>query len=525
MRQDVKKRLKELVRSTFIAENWLESHGLDLDEIQTEIFNAVCDQNITSLLVVGARGLGKTYSCSAAFVKFCEAIPNFVVIIAGPKEDQAKRVVAEAKKICKGSPSLRPKVNWRGCSQTKFEFLNGSLIYGLSASEQAQQEGPHCHILAVDECHRVSSMAMRQRLQPMLSGMENPKVIKIGITIGKGQFRDSFRSANYSKLIYPWHKCPRLLLSGYIEVEGMKVSKLLLQYMPLSYKKKYFPNSPELHYPGDFDEVDFDTQYEMNWREDVDKLITEEEQALLVGEHSLLTSGVDGEEYYFGLDFAGGSEIPEGPKHDFTSLTVGRKVANRKEVVARYKWQGDVTIQLEEIVQLIHPQTGKFKTKFGIGDYTGCGIGPVDMLKSRGIPIKGIMYQKNDPLVGKNYKNSMTDETVYELKWNRFKLPKKETLESDSLHKEGYNQWGDVERKKKSGINDEIKSPPSTPGSVYHDDMFCSDIMFCYATDKYESFKGEIRKAEPIKLARPIITPGTLIPRMSMGGPRKSILK
>jgi hypothetical protein len=267
--------------------------------------------------------------------------------------------------------------------------------------------------------------------------------------------------------------------------------------MPRSVKQKLFPNDPNLHYDSveGYAEVEWNTQYEMIWMEDINLVLSAEQQKLLIsGDFDVLEMGRPEltEKFYFGLDTAGGTLLPGKKDLDYTVLSIWRKTYdNIKQCVAQYSWQGDVVEQMEEIKQIIHPDTGVFKCVFGLADYSNIAIGIVEMFQKEKIPIAGITFNASEPTTKKNYKNAMVDQFVFELDSGRVQYPTMDKIENNKLFREGFSQWCLLERHKKTGINDQIFVDPS----MGHDDYCMSNVLGVWAADQMKAHSDKISKS------------------------------
>jgi hypothetical protein len=152
-------------------------------------------------------------------------------------------------------------------------------------------------------------------------------------------------------------------------------------------------------------------------------------------------------------------------------------------------WQGDVVTQMQEIRDIIHPIEGKFQCVMGLADYSNIAIGIVELFKKEGIPIAGVTFGATEPITKKNYKNAMTDQFVFELDSGRVFYPNIEKIKKNKAFKEGYDQWGLVERHRSSvGINDKIFVDPSAG----HDDHISSDCLAVWCADQEKSYAGKV---------------------------------
>lgn len=348
----------------------------------------------------------------------------------------------------------------------------------------------HCYFankILVHNCHRISDLVYTQKILPMFSGSAHPKIVKIGISAYRNNFYESCHSDAWTTLIYPWYKCPLLFRGGKITVDNIDYPKTIVDHMPLSYKLARFPNNPELHYESisKTSEEDFDSQYEMRWVESVNLFLNDTDLSLLFGDHCLSMEGQPGDTYYFGLDCAGGSEIAISNKRDKTSLTIIRKTKdNVKQLCYFHEWQGSIPEQIASIIEIVHPKRGKFKCVGGCGDYGNLGSAVADYLKKE-IPLIGVKYAAKEAASGKNFKNAMFDQFLFELRQGRFKYPSKELFQQDDLLEEHYNQWRILEkRQSRRDANFIIKAPPGQ-----HDDMVNSAILALWAADRADFSK------------------------------------
>jgi len=236
-------------------------------------------------------------------------------------------------------------------------------------------------------------------------------------------------------------------------------------------------------------EIDFKTQYMVEWLDDISSALSEEDQRKLIGEHVWLESGIVGEEYFFGLDTASGTISRDKTSLDYTALAVWRKKPNGiKEKVHCFETQSSALDQMAEIYEIIHPKTGRFKCKFGLVDYSNVGIVVVEAFKREGIPVEGIIFASTDRSSGKNYKNAMFNEFLFELKSGRAKFPNSVEIDRRYVLRKSLNELCVLERYRTASINDRIEAP----SELYHDDHAMSDFLAVYAADKGEMFGNVI---------------------------------
>ncbi len=332
--------------------------------------------------------------------------------------------------------------------------------------------------LIVDEAQSVSDVSMSQILLPMIAHSKHPQLIKLGVPLYRNHFFKGFNNPEYLSLKYDWLHCPLLLRGGFKEIDGIKYPLFGISRMPLSKKMIYFPNNPEMWTEGDMSEEDFATQFEMQWISDINLFLNEDDQLKLIGKHSGLSNGFGNEDYFFGLDIAGGEMISE--KNCRTSLDIWvKREGGVKNKVAEFNWQGELTNQYSEILDAVHPDYGKFRCKFGYGDYGYTGPAMIDFLKKSGLPIEGIMFGAREPESGYNYKNAMYNHYLFELRADRVKYPNREFIDKSKIFKRSYNQWCGLERRGSLGINAKIDPP-----SGEYSDSPCGDILGVWALDK-----------------------------------------
>lgn len=483
--------------------------GIDLYDNQIEIVDGITDLSIPYLGVLASRGSGKTYSAAIGLVKLCLDNPGFRIGIFGPKAETSKRLVKEdiIGRILTPTSPVYSQIEWSKTANALITFKNGSTIKALSASETATQESEHFHVLVIDEAHRVSDWVMREKLVPMLGSFTVAKTIKIGISLYKNNFFHSCSASNtrYKVVRKGWKDCDIYWKQGAIVYEGEEFPKRIVDLMPKVVKQKYFPKQydnkgSDLWYDSveGYSEVEWNTQYEMIWMEDINLVLSADQQKQLVsGDFEILEQDRPDmtEKYFFGLDTAGGTLQPDQKDLDFTVLSIWRKTQdNIKQCVARYAWQGDIVEQIEDIKQIIHPDTGVFKCVFGLADYSNIAIGIVEIFKKERIPINGITFGSTEPTTKKNYKNAMVNQFVFELENGRVQYPTMDRIEKNKLFKEGFAQWCLLERHRKSsgalGVNDKI-FVDSTMG---HDDHCSSDYLAVWAADQMAAHSDGIAK-------------------------------
>lgn len=479
-------RITTLVETTFNPTLWcLEKLNYNPFDNQIEIIEKVSDLNCKYILIVGTRSSGKSDSVCVGLLKLCIENPGIQIGIFAPKADQANRLLRRAKEILKHS-SESDRIAWTTTTQTRIDFVNGAYMLAQSANEVSMTEGGHYDVLVVDEAQKVSDLSISQKMLPMIASSKVGKIIKLGVALYKNHFWRSYNDTQYEHLIYDWTKAPNLLRGGSVIVRGKEYSKYVIDRMPLNIKQQIFPENPELWInTSDTSEIDFRTQYLIEWQDDLNLVLTEQDQRMLAsGTHKWLGGGLITDTYFAGLDTAGGSPNSTATDLDYTSLSIWRKRGDQiKEKVHHVEWRGDPTEAINEIYELINPQTGKFKCAFCLVDYSNIGIGLVDSYKKLGVPIEGVMFGSTERNSGKNLKNAMMDQFLFELRAGRLKYPG-EDIDRIKILKKSQNEWHMMERHHALGVNDKLEVPKNEG----HDDTVAADLLAIWACDKSSSF-------------------------------------
>lgn len=466
---------------------WCLTHlNVNLFDNQIEIVDRISDLSCKYILLAASRSSGKTYGISVGLIKLCVDNAPFHVGIFAPKFDQASRLLKQVKDILKSS-EVSDDIVWEECTNSKLIFKNGSTMISNSASEVSNVEGIHVDCAVIDEAHKVSDLSISQKILPMVASSKVGKVVKLGVALYKNHFWRSFNDPQYTHLLYKWHDCPNLLKGGSIVVAGKEYSRYVIDRMPLVIKQQVFPDNLELWTStSDTTEIDFRTQYLIEWQDGIDKALTEQDQRMLAsGTHCWLNGGLITDTYFAGLDTAGGSANGSTSGDlDFTSLSIFRKTGpNVKEKVFHAEWKGDITQAINEIYDLINPQTGRFKCQFTVVDYSNIGIAIVESYKKLGIPMEGITFGSSEKTSSKNYKNAMFDQFLFELRAGRVKYPGAD-IDKIKILKKAQTEWGMLERHSSLGINSKIFVPEQDG----HDDTVMSDLMAVWAADKHLTF-------------------------------------
>ncbi len=497
----------KLIQVSMSPSVWVrEELKIDLFDNQIEIVNSVLDLNVNKLAILQARGAGKTFSVGIGLTKLCLDNRKLRVGVFAPRADQATRIIDEmVKYVLLPGTGVHALIDWKNSVKSRLVFKNGSEILAMSGAPTTKKEGWHFHVVVLDEAHRLEDTVVSQHILPMLGSFAMAKIIKIGIPAAKNNFwKSCVQDKSYKVLCRTWLECPILLRSGSFFYNGVEYPKHVVDGLFLSVKQMLFPDRPDLHYEGsDYSEFEYKTQFAMEWVSDIYLELDERLQEKLVsGNFDLLKGGLHttSEEYYFGLDTAPGTLQPGKKDLDFTALSIWRKRSDGvKEKVACFEWQGDITTQWEEIKQLIHPVTGIFRCKFGVADYSNIAQAIVAFWQKERIPIAGVMFQTQEQSSRKNYKNAMFDEFKYELDNDRIKFPSLETINKDKTFKKSFNEWCNIERHIKQGINHKIEAP-----SDLHDDHCCADVLAVWGMNKQSTFKDAA--AQSYKIPSPKVS-------------------
>lgn len=481
----------ESVDSAFDLQHRIKKDfNIDLATNQMDLVEAIVDLKMKDIAETDARSGGKTYGAAIGLSLLSLSGPIQIGITA-PTDGQANRVITSfVNLIAPRSDYIMKQINWRSTTSTRVVWKTGSVWEAFSGNEFSSGESRHYDVMLMDESQDMSDFAVSNMILPMLQASKIGKVIKIGVPRNKNHF---FRSAHATDGIYlchDWLHCPNLHNAGTFEFQGVKYPELVLARMPYPKWQQYFPNNPELwrDVANPLTVEDFETQEEMKWLVDASTYLDEEEQAMLLGDFTF--DHLETEEYYFGLDIAGGKFIKKGKKNDMTSLSIGRIKNGVKQKIAGFRWQGDAIDQFDEILSIIHPKYGRFKCVYGTADY---GYNPmmIDALVKNGVDLEPIMFGGRDPNTGKNNKNAMFEVWKYELQCDRWKYPHKDFIQKDKNLKEGFTQWCVLEKRDSRGINSIIEAP-----SGMHDDIPCSDILLNRAmmTDPQKRFSTKSKK-------------------------------
>jgi intein/homing endonuclease len=344
--------------------------------------------------------------------------------------------------------------------------------------------------MLVHNSHLVSDFAWSSKIYPMLGSHSYKKIIKIGVFMYNNHYHKDFLDKSkrnpIKKIIYPWDKCDiywnddnRIVYKGFkmnkdgvYEWDGtsQECPQYIYSCMPINIKKKYFPLNPELwEGNGQMTEQDFRMQMEMEWLDDINLVLKEEQWlAMQNGTHMLEERGTINDIYIFGLDPATGSVNPETLDLDYTALSIWKLLDKKFYNVFNKQWQGDTLLQYDEILRILK----LFHVAWGLLDFSSLSPTFLPMLQRDGIKCAGINYQATHPGSGKNWKNFIFNNFVSQIDLGNIFTPKEEELTVDNekykffdkdvltATTEGLSQWHIINRQRsKKAQNDIIGAP------------------------------------------------------------------
>jgi hypothetical protein len=493
-----------------------EKLGVDLYSNQMEVIEAISDPSISDINVLQCRGAGKSLGVSWGLIELAINQPGTKFVIAGPIQNQAKRIIRYVKEtMLSGSSKLKDKLDQNESSVLRLPFKNGSCVNGVSGQEKAEVEGEHGSILVLDEAHRVSGYSLSNKLQPMITPRNGRrKIIKIGQAIGRGHFYKSCMAKGAKTITCRWDQA-EIYLADETDpwfYHGKQYSRLLLSYMPLKFRVKMFPDVPWLHTAtgAEILELDWLTQYAMEWIADINNFLSDEDQDTLAsGKHKPLTQGRAGDLYFGGLDTASSDRITA----DNTELVIWRLCRDGSlEKVASFIWHGKVLEQESEIWQILNPKNGLFKCEAVLGDNSNIAISMIQRFLQAGLPIVGVSFGGSAKSVGsnKNWKNTLFDHFLLRLETGELAYPDIKQMELDSANAnrelriqidnllDDFTQWTYLQRIRGKGLNDVIEAPHDKQQTddgntdTIHDDGCAADVMAVWAARHRDQMRKEI---------------------------------
>jgi len=320
----------------------------------------------------------------------------------------------------------------------------------------------------------------------MLGSFKHYQLIKIGVALFKNNFYKSYLKDNTIKCKHDWLQCDILKQSGIIEFEGKEYPKFVTEAMPWEKKLEYFKDAAnQLPKQGELSLIDFITQYELTWLENIENFLTEKQmEALASGVHEEQTQAEGEGTYCFGLDTASGTIDIENLHTDFTALAIWKFLRGKYYKVAAFKWKGNPMDQYDAI----KAELKRFNCQFGLIDYSNIGIAFIDMLKRDGINCEGIMYARSEPTTKKNYKLAMfenfQDNLIEKIRYPQIFDPEtKKILVSEEMYS-SYIEWTIFERHKR-GTSVVLTAP-----SGEHDDAVNSDVLCIWAFKGVKALKA-----------------------------------
>ena len=338
--------------------------------------------------------------------------------------------------------------------------------------------------LLVHNSHKTSDIAVSNKILPMLGSFKRRQLIKAGVALYKNNFRESCLSPQDVVIMHDWLHCDILKTSGVIKYKGVEYPKSVVDLMPWTHKLQIFGDmAHKLGKGGKLSEIDFITQYQLIWQEQVGQYLSRAQQELLKsGTHKEITESDNVGLFFFGLDTASGTMRLDRDGLDDTALSIWRLFNGELQKVYCQAWQLQPLEEYQEILAVLK----RFRPKFGYIDFSNTAIAFLDMLKRDGISCEGITYAMKDPISGKNNRQAMLDNFSSLLTLGKVKYPKifgsdGKILVSPDMYK-SYIQWTILQRKITS-TSERIEAPDDD-----HDDFVFSDVQCVFATAKYFDF-------------------------------------
>lgn len=444
--------------------------------------------------VIEPRQAGKTASVAVACAINCEqeggdwnrahSEPYRIGIFA-PKLGQAQTDIGRIKSWARATGNGRPLIDWEQTTNSKVVWRNGSEIHAVSAAETADNEGGTFNRIIIEEAQKVSDHVVSEVILPM-GGATNARIAKVGTVraIQNHFYRTWHEDQSAIKVWHHWLLCGNYLgQAGYLEYGGRKISRYILDMMPVQLKEHYvragvFPSTPDFLYATQNMEYgDFLTQYELRWLEQFGLFLSMDERAsLLRGTHGILHHQENlADDLYAGVDFASGSG------EDETSVSVWRRVGLVKEKVWGRTWNDiDLPEQKRELIN-IFGRTGRFPgVKLILGDVGGNGLAVMqDLAAEANMPIHPVNFGANDKQlmhVSMNMKTSMFMDFKRECQSGTLRYGCVDStwpMEVAMEWRKGARQWQALEQEMlPSGLNRRIQAPDSD-----HDDVCCADVL------------------------------------------------
>lgn len=457
---------------------------------QIDIVGALTSQERTTI-TVEPRQVGKTSSVAVACAINCEvegpewnkhhAEPYRIGIFA-PKAAQAQLDTDRLKAWARCTKQGRALINWEQTTTDRIVWHNGCEIRTYSASEQAENDGKTLNRIILEEGQKISDVVVSQGILPM-GGATGAKISKIGtVRPIRNHFFNTWHNDNRAlKTWHHWLICDNLLREGYLEHNGRKISKYVLDMMPLSHKETYiragiFPHTPDFYYPGHQELNDFLTQYELRWLEQFGLFLDGREKAILTSgtmPHQTRQMTMD-EEFYVGIDFATGTGADE------TAVAVWKRYGPILIKVFGCTWSDMPSPdQKRELINLFSKQGPFHSPKLILGDFGGNGAAIIPELANEGFPAQTVNFGASDKLIvgaSMNMKTSMFMDFKRQLQMGWLRYPCVSSITPMDLmmdYQKGVRQWTALEQEIIGfGINRRIQAPESD-----HDDVCCADVL------------------------------------------------
>lgn len=497
-----------------------EKYNCDIYNNQVEIFDSIINPLNRNISIGAARSAGKSFSVSLSLIELCRNIPKTIVAVFAPKGPQSKRLLNEMYNIIgSATDEIKRCVNKEKSSTMVIEFTNGSKVQALSGHDKTMSEGEHPHVVVIDEAHLVSDFAWSSKIYPMLGAHQHKQIIKIGVFMYNNHYHKDFLKKDVIKLISPWWKCEVFFkdpkkIKYYDEKDNVQeISEFIFSCMAPSIKKRYFPNPKNMELwkeLGQMTEQDFRMQMEMEWLDEVNRVLTDKQiEKLLSGTHKLEEVGLGAATYVFGLDPATGSLNPESLELDFTSLSIFKIINKKFYKVYGKQWQGDTLLQYDEILSVLR----KFHTTWGLLDFSSLSPMFLPMLQRDNIKCAGVQYAASAPKSGKNWKNYIFNNFVSHIDLDSIFYPNIDNLETDNPNfdkdvitamQQGAHQWQVINRtRNKQAQNDTIEAPYKQKDDISNSDCLCiSSVFHPDAKTAFNMYGIQQTKGMPILLSK-----------------------
>lgn len=475
---------------------------------QIDIVGALTSQERTTI-TVEPRQVGKTSSVAVACAINCEtegpewnrhhAEPYRIGIFA-PKAAQAQLDTERIKAWARCTKQGRDLINWERTTTDRIVWHNGCEIRTYSASEQAENDGKTLNRIILEEGQKISDIVVSQGIMPM-GGATGAKISKIGtVRPIRNHFFNTWH--NDKKALRTWHHwliCDNLLRGGYVEYGGRKISKYVLDMMPLAHKETYikagiFPHNDDFYYPSqDMELNDFLTQYELRWLEQFGLFLDSREKAILLSgtmPYQLKQNAMT-EELYVGIDFATGVGADE------TAVAVWRRMGPILCKVWGCTWPDMPSPdQKRELINLFSKQGPFHSVKFGLGDFGGNGAAIIpEIVNEANLPFQTMNFGASDKMIvgaSMNQKTSMFMDFKRQLQMGWLRYPVQVSgapIELTMDYQKGVRQWSALEQEIIGvGLNRRIQSPESD-----HDDICCADVLAVRAAKMGPALFGQKR--------------------------------